>query len=146
MRNRLFTLAFGIVLMLGTIGPGAAQDGGQQPSAREQLQHIHTPQSIDQKLASLTKDLERLRNNNGRSGLCFRSTTIRFRGQIVTIQKTRNSLASVPPLSFQAKGQAAKAPLILLLFAFAAGVVVGGHCDETGLVDPRFQLRRCVGE
>jgi hypothetical protein len=58
MRNRLFTLAFGVVLMLGTIGPGAAQDGGQQPSAREQLQHIHTPQSIDQKLASLTKDLE----------------------------------------------------------------------------------------
>ena len=58
MRNRLFTLAFGIVLMLGTIGLGAAQDGGQQPSAREQLQDIHTPQSIDQKLASLTKDLE----------------------------------------------------------------------------------------
>ena len=58
MRNRLFTLAFGIVLMLGTIGLGAAQDGGQQPSAREQLQHIHTPQSIDQKLASLTKDLK----------------------------------------------------------------------------------------
>ena len=58
MRNRLFTLAFGVVLMLGTIGLGTAQDGGQQPTAREQLQHIHTSQSIDQKLASLTKDLE----------------------------------------------------------------------------------------
>jgi hypothetical protein len=44
--------------MVGTAGLGVAQDGGQQPSAREQLQHIHTPQSIDQKLASLTKDLE----------------------------------------------------------------------------------------
>ena len=44
--------------MLGMAGLAVAQDGGQQPSAREQLQHIHTPQSIDQKLASLTKDLE----------------------------------------------------------------------------------------
>ena len=32
--------------------------GAQRPSAREQLQHIHTPQSIDQELARLTKDLE----------------------------------------------------------------------------------------
>ena len=59
MRNRPFTLAYGIMLMLGTAGPALAQDnGGQQPPARRQLQHIHTPQSIDQKLASLTKDLE----------------------------------------------------------------------------------------
>jgi hypothetical protein len=43
MRNRLFTLAFGVVLMLGTIGLGAAQNGGQQPSAREQLQHRAGP-------------------------------------------------------------------------------------------------------
>jgi len=35
-----------------------AQDNGlQQPSAREQLQRIHTPQAIDQELARLTKDL-----------------------------------------------------------------------------------------
>jgi periplasmic protein CpxP/Spy len=58
MQNRPYTLAYGVMLMLGTAGLGVAQDGGQQPSAREQLQHIHTPQSIDQKLASLTKDLE----------------------------------------------------------------------------------------
>jgi hypothetical protein len=59
MRNRPFRLAYGIMLMLGTAGPALAQDnGGQQPSARQQLQHIHTPQSIDPKLASLTKDLE----------------------------------------------------------------------------------------
>jgi hypothetical protein len=58
MRNRAYTLACGVMLMLGTAGLGVAQDGGQQPSAREQFQHIHTPQSIDQKLASLTKDLE----------------------------------------------------------------------------------------
>jgi len=52
------------MLMLGIAGPAVAQDhvaqedGVQQPSAREQLQHIHGPQSIDQKLARLTKDLE----------------------------------------------------------------------------------------
>ena len=59
MRNGPFTLACGAMLTLGMAGPGVAQDkGAQQPSAREQLQHIHTPQSIDQKLAQLTKDLE----------------------------------------------------------------------------------------
>ena len=59
MRNRPFTLACGVTLMLGMAGPAVAQDNGaQQPSARQQLQHIHTPQSLDQKLAQLTKDLE----------------------------------------------------------------------------------------
>jgi periplasmic protein CpxP/Spy len=59
MRNRPFTLAYGVVLMLGMAGPAAAQDNGaQQPSARQQLQNIHSPQSIDQELARLTKDLE----------------------------------------------------------------------------------------
>jgi hypothetical protein len=33
-------------------------DMAQQPSAREQLQHIHTSRSIDRKLAQLTRDLE----------------------------------------------------------------------------------------
>ena len=59
MRNRHFMLAHGVMLMLGMAGPAVAQDNGvQQPSARQQLQHIHTPQSIDQELARLTKDLE----------------------------------------------------------------------------------------
>jgi protein CpxP len=59
MRNRTFTLAYGVMLMLGMAGPAVAQDNGaQRPSAREQLQHIHTPKSIDQALARLTKDLE----------------------------------------------------------------------------------------
>jgi hypothetical protein len=59
MRNRPFTLAYGAMLMLGMAGPAVAQNNGaQQPSARQQLQHVHTPQSIDQKLAQLTKDLE----------------------------------------------------------------------------------------
>ncbi|MDB5043705.1 MAG: hypothetical protein JWN27_4431 [Candidatus Eremiobacteraeota bacterium] len=59
MRNRPFTIACGLVLVLGMAGPAAAQDNGaQQPSAREQLQRIHSPQSIDQELAHLTKDLE----------------------------------------------------------------------------------------
>ena len=56
MRNRPFTLAYEFMLMLGMAGAAVAQDNGvQQLSAR---QHIHTPQSIDQKLAQLTKDLE----------------------------------------------------------------------------------------
>ena len=59
MRKRPFTLAFGVMLMLGMAGPAVAQNNGaQQPSASQQLQHIHTPQSIDQELARLTKDLE----------------------------------------------------------------------------------------
>jgi hypothetical protein len=35
-----------------------AQDSGAQLSARQQLQHIHTPQSIEQELDRLTKDLQ----------------------------------------------------------------------------------------
>jgi len=59
MRNRSFILASGVMLTLGLTGPAIAQgNGAQPPSARQQLQHIHTPRSIDQKLASLTKDLE----------------------------------------------------------------------------------------
>jgi periplasmic protein CpxP/Spy len=59
MRNRPFTLAYGVMFMLGMAHPTVAQDNGApQPSARQQLQHIHTPQSIDQELARLTKDLE----------------------------------------------------------------------------------------
>jgi periplasmic protein CpxP/Spy len=47
------------MLILGITGPAVAQDNGaHQPSAREQLQHVHTPQSIDQELAHLAKDLE----------------------------------------------------------------------------------------
>jgi predicted HTH transcriptional regulator len=58
MRNRLLTLAYGLMLMLGMAGPAVTQDNGVQPSARQQLQHIDTPQSIDLELARLTKDLE----------------------------------------------------------------------------------------
>jgi periplasmic protein CpxP/Spy len=59
MRNRPFMLAYRVMLMLGMAGLAVAQDNGvQRPSARQQLQHIHTPQSIDQELVRLTKDLE----------------------------------------------------------------------------------------
>src|SRR6202051_3394776 len=59
MRNRPLTIAYGVMLVLGMAGPAIGQDNEvQQPTARQQLQHIHTPQSIDQKLAQLTKDLE----------------------------------------------------------------------------------------
>jgi Spy/CpxP family protein refolding chaperone len=59
MQNRLLTLACAVILVLGVGGPAAAQDNsGEQPSASQQLQRIHTPQSIDQELARLTKDLQ----------------------------------------------------------------------------------------
>jgi periplasmic protein CpxP/Spy len=59
MRKRAFSFACGMTLMLGMSGLAAAQNSGEQPpSAREELQHIHTPQSMDQELARLTKDLE----------------------------------------------------------------------------------------
>jgi periplasmic protein CpxP/Spy len=58
-RNRLFTLVYGFIFAIGMAGPGVAEDNGaQQPSARQQLQQIHTPQSIDQELSRLRKDLE----------------------------------------------------------------------------------------
>jgi K+-sensing histidine kinase KdpD len=50
---------YGVMLVLGMAGTAVAQDNGaQQSSARQQLQHIHTPQSIDQELARLIDDLE----------------------------------------------------------------------------------------
>jgi len=59
MRIRAFIFAWGLMLTLGMAVPGVAQDNAaQQPSARQQLQDIHTPESIDQQLARLTKDLE----------------------------------------------------------------------------------------
>jgi periplasmic protein CpxP/Spy len=59
MRDQSFRIAWGVVLVLGMAGAGMAQDNGvQQPSARQQLAHIHGPQSIDGELARLTKDLE----------------------------------------------------------------------------------------
>jgi protein CpxP len=59
MRTRYFALAYGVILTLGISVPAVAQDkGAQQPSARQQLQHIHSPGSIDQELTRLTKDLE----------------------------------------------------------------------------------------
>jgi hypothetical protein len=58
-RTRSFTLACWVMLLLGLVLHAVAQDNGaQQPLAHQPLQHIYTPQSIDQKLAQLTKDLE----------------------------------------------------------------------------------------
>jgi hypothetical protein len=59
MQNLPFLLAYGIMLISAAASLAPAQGKGeQQPSARRQLQRIHTPQSIDQELARLTKDLE----------------------------------------------------------------------------------------
>jgi hypothetical protein len=56
MRDRPLTLAYGVMLMLGMALPAVAQDNGvPQPSARQQLQHIHTPQSIEQEFTRLTR-------------------------------------------------------------------------------------------
>jgi K+-sensing histidine kinase KdpD len=53
------TLTYAVVLTFGMASLALAQDNAaQQPSARQQLQHIHTPQSIDQELVRLTRDLE----------------------------------------------------------------------------------------
>jgi hypothetical protein len=59
MRDQSFRLGMGVVLVLGMAGAGRAQDNGvQQPSARQQLEHIHRSQSIDPELSRLMKDLE----------------------------------------------------------------------------------------
>jgi periplasmic protein CpxP/Spy len=59
MFNRLVTLAYGVMFTLGMAGSAVAQDNGaQQAPAGQELRHIHTPQSIDQELVRLTKDLE----------------------------------------------------------------------------------------
>jgi hypothetical protein len=54
-RNRPFTLAYGVMLMLGMAGLAVAQDSGEhRPSGRQRLQHdVHTPQSIDRNLPTL---------------------------------------------------------------------------------------------
>jgi hypothetical protein len=47
------------MLMLGMSHAAVAQDSAvQSPSARQELQAIYTPRSIDQELDHLTKDLE----------------------------------------------------------------------------------------
>jgi hypothetical protein len=59
MHIRPFNLAYGVIFALGLAGSIVAQENrNQPPSAREQLQHIYTPQSIDQELSRLTKDLQ----------------------------------------------------------------------------------------
>jgi periplasmic protein CpxP/Spy len=59
MRIRSFVLGYWVMVMLvGTTVAVAQDNGAQHPSARQQLQHIHAPQSIDQELDRLTKDLQ----------------------------------------------------------------------------------------
>jgi periplasmic protein CpxP/Spy len=59
MRSLSITLACGVMLVPGIVRSAVTQgNAAQQTPARQQLQQIHTPQSIDQELAHLTKDLE----------------------------------------------------------------------------------------
>src|SRR5579859_5491228 len=54
-----FMLAFSGMLALGVTSVALAQDNAPPPQGtREALQRIHGPQSIDQQLDRLTKDLE----------------------------------------------------------------------------------------
>jgi iron-sulfur cluster repair protein YtfE (RIC family) len=59
MRSLFLTLSYGLILGMAAMAASAeAQDNGeQQLSARQELQQIHGPQSIDQELARLAKDL-----------------------------------------------------------------------------------------
>lgn len=58
-RLRLFGSPCAVILVLGMASPVLAQNSSAgQPSARQQLERIHTPQSIDQELAHLTRDLD----------------------------------------------------------------------------------------
>jgi hypothetical protein len=58
-RLRLFGPPCAVILILGMANPVLAQNSSAgQPSARQQLERIHTPQSIDQELAHLTRDLD----------------------------------------------------------------------------------------
>ena len=59
MQPRRFPLLFATMLTLAIAGPAAAQDNAEtQPPTRGHAQRAHSPQSIDRKLAQLTKDLE----------------------------------------------------------------------------------------
>lgn len=58
MKNPILILTCAAALSLGAPAPTTAQANATQPPARQQLQSVHTPQSIDQELARLTSDLE----------------------------------------------------------------------------------------
>jgi DNA anti-recombination protein RmuC len=58
MPTRPAKLMYGVMLSFGIASLALAQENTvQPPSARRQLQGIHTPRSIDEELAHLTKDL-----------------------------------------------------------------------------------------
>jgi hypothetical protein len=59
MSNPFVKLTWAVMLTFAMASLAPAQDNAaRDPSARQQLQHVHTPQSIDQQLVRLTKDLE----------------------------------------------------------------------------------------
>jgi len=59
MPNRAVKLMYGVMLTSGMASLALPQGNPvQRRSAGQELQHIHTPQSIDQVLVRLTKDLE----------------------------------------------------------------------------------------
>jgi hypothetical protein len=90
MQNLSFLLAYGIVLISAAAGRATAQDKGeQQPLARRQLQQIHTPQSIDQELARLSKDLELTTEQQKQVRPILMSTMIGFKLCLIKILQLR---------------------------------------------------------
>jgi len=90
MSSRAIKLTFGVMLMIGMASFAVAQDNGpQQPSAREQLQHMHGPRSIDQELAHLTKDLELTPKQQQQVRPLLQDTMTRFRRRSTRIRTPR---------------------------------------------------------
>lgn len=58
MQKHAFRLTFGLTLTLAMTNVLMAQTTNQPPSARQELQAIHSPRSIDQEFDRLTKDLQ----------------------------------------------------------------------------------------
>ena len=58
MPKHAFRLTFGLTLTLAMTSVLMAQTTNQPPLARQELQAIHSPRSIDQELDHLTKDLQ----------------------------------------------------------------------------------------
>lgn len=59
MRTLPFSVIYAVILMFGMVNPIEAQNNRiDQHAASQQLQQIHSSQSIDQELARLARDLE----------------------------------------------------------------------------------------
>ena len=58
MRKHTILVVCRMIILLGLTSTAMATDAALPPSARQELQALHSPRSIDQELDHLTKDLE----------------------------------------------------------------------------------------